>query len=109
MISWTDILGDNYCAVLRKLYETNTTEQVAEHLGVSRSALRRQLLLCGIKLRPRGGAHFRVDPKSLDPQEIANMTTEEIQARTGYSAYHSRVLRRRARKGEWFNGRERKD
>lgn len=63
MIYWNLLLGtDDIKSELTRLYKTASLYGLAKHLGVSRTALRRQLAKCGIPIRGRGG-DFRRSPK----------------------------------------------
>ena len=70
---------------------------MADYLGVSTDAVRRRLIKCGVKLRARGGPRYKIPREEL-PEDLQNLTTEQIVALTGYSPDHARKLRRDARR-----------
>ena len=78
MIYWDLILQtDDIKGHLARMYESMTLGQLAEHLGVSPSALRSKMESLGVERRPRGGSHKRLAYADL-PNGIEDMTPEEI-------------------------------
>ncbi len=78
---------------LRRLYECGSSIlELADYLGVSQTALRRKLHECGIKLRPRGGPHYKVERDQL-PTNYRAMSIHQIAEATGYSIHYARKLK----------------
>jgi len=98
VIHWDLILGtEEVCEELQRLYDQMSLSFLAEHLGVSPAALRNQLKKCGIKLRPRGGAHHKVPREDL-PNNLSDMSPQQIVKLTGYSPSYARKLKFRLRR-----------
>lgn len=100
MINWEFLLGtEDVEGELRRLYASMPLNVLADHLGVSASALRRALRKHGIPLRTRGGPHYKFPREEL-PENVKDMTPEQVSELTGYSVTYSRKLLRQWREDE---------
>jgi len=97
-LDWILLLGtDNVGACLEKLYKDMSIEELAHYLGVSTTALQRQLRIQGVKRRSPGGPHrYKLRPEHY-PEGLENMATAQIVDLTGWSPNYAREVRRRVR------------
>lgn len=99
MTIWWDLIlkTEDIKGELERLYSSMSIRALADHLGVSKDALRKKLIKCKIQLRPRGGSYPKIPLEDL-PKEAYNMNAAQLAALTGYSEQYCRKLRGRVRR-----------
>jgi len=92
-IYWDLLLeSEDFAAQLRALYnEYKSVGALAERLGVSKNALRRQLRKHKIFLQPSGGPHVSARA-SLIPSDLSSITNKELAFRTGLTTNYCQKL-----------------